>query len=168
MEKVIIAGFAGVGKTFLAKKYKNVIDLESSRFVYDYSNVPETEYEKMKGTKNRIPNKNFPENYINAIFDSLKKYDVILLWLTPDMLQLYEQHNIKYSICYPSEKAFESYVERYKSRGNNDEWIQKVCGYYPKCVAQLQSNNHPKIILKENETLESFLLKKGYKLIKKD
>lgn len=36
---VIISGFGGVGKTTLAKKYKNVIDLESSPFKYDYLNV---------------------------------------------------------------------------------------------------------------------------------
>lgn len=31
---VIIAGFGGVGKTTLAKKYKNVLDLESTPYKY--------------------------------------------------------------------------------------------------------------------------------------
>lgn len=61
---LVIAGFAGVGKTTLAQKYKNVIDIESSIYKWDYSNVDKTDLEKLKGTKNRIKNKGFPENYI--------------------------------------------------------------------------------------------------------
>lgn len=166
MKKIIIAGFAGIGKTFLAKKYKNVVDLESSRFVYDYTDIPHADYEKLKGTKNRTLNKNFPENYIKAIKESEKKYDVICIWLKLEMLPLYEKNKIDYTICYPSEKAFEKYKNLYIQRGNNNGWIQHALEAYPKYVAALKDNKHPKIILEENENLEEYLLKNGYKLIK--
>ena len=64
---IIISGFGGVGKTYLAKKYKNVVDLESSPFKYDYSNIENLDYEKLKGEPNRIIRKDYPENYIKAI-----------------------------------------------------------------------------------------------------
>ncbi len=168
MKKIIIAGFAGIGKTYLAKKYKNVIDLESSKFVYDYSNVPETEYERMKGKKDRIPNKDFPDNYIQALLESKKKYDIILIWLKLEMLPLYEKYHINYSVCYPSEKTFENYAQLYKERGNSDEWIEKVCRGYTEYVVALKSDKHPKIILDENENLESYLLKNGFTLVEKN
>lgn len=50
---IIVVGFATVGKTTLSKKYKNVIDLESSPYRWDYSNIGNIPIEKRKGLKNR-------------------------------------------------------------------------------------------------------------------
>ena len=50
---VIIAAFATCGKSFLGKKYSNVIDLESSNFKHTnigFENIP---VEKRKGMKKR-------------------------------------------------------------------------------------------------------------------
>ena len=81
---LIISGFGGVGKTFLAKKYKNVIDLESSPYKYDYSTVNKKDYEKLKGTENRTLNPNYPQNYIQAIKEAAKKYDVVCVRFNGD------------------------------------------------------------------------------------
>ena len=163
-KKLIIAGFAGIGKTYLANKYKNVIDLESSKFVYDYSNMSQIDYEKLKGTKNRTLNKEFPQNYIDAIRSSIEKFDVILIWLKLEMLPLYEENSIDYIICYPSEEAFKEYKIRYIQRGNNEAWINHVTEAHTKYINALRENKHPKIVLEKGETLESYLLKQGYNL----
>lgn len=75
---IIIAGFATVGKSVLGKKYKNVIDLESSPF----KNIMRTDLsiEGQKGTK-REENPLWPQNYYDAIIDAVKKYDVVLVQL---------------------------------------------------------------------------------------
>lgn len=36
---IIIAGFATCGKSFLGKKYDNVVDLESSNYKYNNTNI---------------------------------------------------------------------------------------------------------------------------------
>ena len=164
-KKIIIAGFAGIGKTYLANKYKNVVDLESSKFVYNYSNVDQNDYEILNGTKNKILNKEFPQNYIETIKKSIEKYDVILIWLKLEMLPLYEKNFIDYIICYPSEEAFKDYRNRYIQRGNNEEWINHVTKAHFKYINALRENKHTKIILEKDETLESYLLKHGYNLI---
>ena len=40
---IILSAFATCGKTYLGKKYKNVIDLESSNYKFynsDFANIP--------------------------------------------------------------------------------------------------------------------------------
>ena len=45
----IIAGFGSVGKTTLAKKYKNVLDLESTPYKYLIENYGSYDAEAVKG-----------------------------------------------------------------------------------------------------------------------
>ena len=67
MNGIVIAGFGDIGKTELAKKYENVIDLESIFGKWQYSEKY-TNIEEYKSCENRIPNTNFPQNYIEYYF----------------------------------------------------------------------------------------------------
>ena len=164
---LVIAGFAGVGKTTLAKKYSNVIDLESSPYKYDYSMYDNIDYEWFKGKKDRIKNINFPQNYINAINQAKQKYDVVLIWLCDEAIDIYKKFGIELVVCYPSVEAFEDYKARYISRGNSQNWIDSVVSYYDKFIVNnLEESNYKKMILDKGETLEDKLIKLGYKLEK--
>ena len=109
---MVIAGFAGVGKTTLAKKYKNVIDLESSPYKYDHSMYDNIDYEKLKGNKDRTRNANFPQNYIDAVNQAKLNYDVVLVWLCDEIMELYKQSGIDFIVCYPSIASFEDYKQK--------------------------------------------------------
>ena len=165
-KKLIIAGFAGVGKTTLAKKYQNVIDLESSTYKWDNTGLEHIPVEKRKGTKRNV-NKDWPNNYINAIKEAIKKYDIVLVWIHLDALKLYDENNLDYILCFPTLESIDVYEERYKTRGNNEEYINKVVGSYNTRYYQLLNMNKEKIILNGNETLEDYLIKHNYNLIKK-
>lgn len=91
MEKLVIAGFAGVGKTTLSKKYRNVIDLDSSKFAYDDSNLGHLTIEERKGLP-RKQNLKWPGNYIEAILDDLTTYDIVLVWEREDIVKYQENH----------------------------------------------------------------------------
>ena len=72
---IIIAGFATCGKSVLGKKYSNVIDLESSNYKHNNTNIKNIPIEARKGTKREI-SKEWPDNYYNAISEAIKKYDI--------------------------------------------------------------------------------------------
>ena len=121
---IIISGFGGVGKTYLAKKYKNVIDLESSPFKYDYSNVENSDYEKLKGLPHRTPRKDYPENYIKAIKEAQEIYDIVCVRYNGDEpVDFYDTYGLNYIVCYPTKSAYKKYIKRFKDRGNSKEWI---------------------------------------------
>lgn len=166
MSGIVIAGFAGIGKTTLAKKYKNVIDLESSLYKYDNSLIENIPVEKRKGLRDRKINKDWPLNYINKIKESIELYDIVLVWIHKDVLKLYEENKIEYILCYPNSNAIDIYKQRYINRGNRKEYIDKVVNTYDVVKKEFDEKDAEKIILDGEETLEDYLLKNGFKLIK--
>ena len=68
---IIIAGFATCGKSILAKKYSNVIDLDSSNYKYNNANIKNVPIEERKGTNRQI-NRKWPGNYYKAISKAIK------------------------------------------------------------------------------------------------
>lgn len=166
---IIISGFGGVGKTYLAKKYKNVIDLESSPYKYDYSKVENLNYEKLKGKPNRIVRNDYPENYIKAIKEAQKKYDIVCVRYNGDeVVDFYDTYGLNYIVCYPTKSAYKKYIKRFKDRGNSSEWIEKNKKFYQVAYQRCKNFKGKKILLHDNETLEDALIKRNYKLIPKD
>lgn len=165
MEKLVIAGFAGIGKTTLSKKYKNVIDLDSSKYAYDDSDLEHLTIEEREGLK-RKQNPKWPDNYIKAILDALTTYDFVLVWEREDILEEYRKNHIPFVLCYPKEDALETYKKRYKNRGNNEIYIEKKIGEYQRRIHEFETMKVDKMILSNEETLEDYLLKNGYDLKK--
>lgn len=164
MSGIIIAGFSGIGKTTLGKKYKNVVDLDSAEFAYDDSGLEHLSLEQRKGMKRKM-NPDWPLNYIDKIKSLLELYDYILVWDRPDVLKEYDKNNISYCVCYPDKGALEIYKERYRKRGNSEFYINKKINQYYENMRIYEKSNIKKIILFGNETLEDYLLKNGENLI---
>lgn len=165
-EGIIISGFGGVGKTMLAKKYSNVIDLESSPYKYVYKRIPSDKYEILKGQENRILNKNYPQNYIEAIKEACKKYDIVCVRYNGDeKVDFYDTFGLNYIVCCPTKRAYKDYGKRFKDRGNSNEWIKKNKRLFKNSYKRCKKFKGEKIFLDKDETLESALLSRGYKLI---
>ena len=100
-EGIVIAGFAGIGKTTLAKKYQNVIDLDAAKFAYSDIGLEYLSMEERK-CRRRSPNPKWPNNYIKAKIKASKEYDIVLVWDRPDVVAEYLKHNLDFTFCYPA------------------------------------------------------------------
>lgn len=161
---MIIAAFAGTGKTYLGKKYKNVVDLEPAIFKWKFSNDINEIDEKVKGTKKQI-RAEWPQNYVNKIIDLDKQYDFVLIGLNKDARELLEKMGHTYYLCFPDKNQKEKYLKRYIDRENPEEFIKKQEYYFDKELPMMYKESMPKMILEEEEFLEEYLLKNNYKLI---
>lgn len=163
MKGIVIAGFGGVGKTELAKKYKNVIDLESIFWKWQY-NERHMNIEEYKSGNDRIPNPNFPQNYIEAIKENQKKYDIVLIAYSTIICRAVKENNVSFLLCYPDKEAKDIYIERYRKRGNNECFINKNIESFEEAVDILEKRVESKIVLHGNEVLEEYLIKNEYNL----
>lgn len=162
---IIIAGFATVGKSVLGKKYKNVIDLESSLYKHKVVDSNLT-VEQRKGTKRDI-SEEWPHNYYNAIIEASKKYDIVLVQLKPEHFDFFDANDIKYSIAYPNINNWKEVEKRCIERGNNEKFISRLKEVFnPYYDDSLKRNYENLYILNDSETLEDCLIKNNIQLIK--
>ena len=163
---IIIAAFATCGKSVLGKKYKNVLDLESS----PYKNIMRNDLsvEEQKGTKREL-NPLWPQNYYDAIMDAVDKYDVVLVQLKPEHFDYFDKHNIKYSIAYPNINNWDEVEKRCIERGNNEFFIKRLKEVFIPFYEDSTKRNYEKLyILNNKETLEECLLNDNIDLIVKN
>lgn len=154
--------FAGLGKTTVGNKYSNVCDLQSSPYRYDYTNIDINDYEKMKNNDSLIVNKKWPSNYIKAIKEAQKKYDIILVPSNLDIRKILVENNMDFIFILPNMDMREILKKRYEDRNNNENMINEVMNYFD-TWSRDQNNYKYKIeILSKNKYLEDFLLEKGY------
>lgn len=156
---MIIAGFAGIGKTTLCRKYPNLfLDIESSK--YKWENTLGTKEEE-KGLLNRTRNINYPSNYLSEILEQEKKYTGILVSCGKDIISALNSRKLKYLIYHPNLNNLKSYIARYKDRGNNNLFINSIISNYSNRISHFKSLPNS-VELDYDETLEERLIKEGY------
>lgn len=155
---VILAAFAGTGKTMLASKYANVLDLESSVYKYDYSNMePGFCLEHKKGCPLRPLNPDFPRNYIQAIKENMGKYDYVLTRCDLEKLIPPEDKDLIQPIfVLPHPDAWHEVCLRYRARGNTETWIFHMSNIWNERLRAVSATHA--IYLNTGENLESYLL----------
>ncbi|QAY01154.1 hypothetical protein ZPAH1_orf00137 [Aeromonas phage ZPAH1] len=144
MSKVkVYSAFPGSGKSFLTKNNKfvqyKVKDLDSSEFNKDQ----------------------FPDNYLSAIFDEIKRDEVDFLFVSthPEVIQGLVDQGIDIYLVYPEKKVDERhsiwaenennalkeiFMDRYTSRGSPTEFVQYMDKNFWDFVDQLDQldNTH--------------------------
>lgn len=165
----IIAAYAGVGKTYLGNKYKNVLDLESLNFKWIYSeDVQYLSDEQKKGLNDkRELNENWPQNYVEGILKNYSNFDYILVSINSKFLDILDERNIDYILVYPDLKSKEIYMRRFICRGNGEKRLSAIQNTFENTIKSLEQRNVKKIVLSGEETLEDWFIKNNYKLIEK-
>ena len=147
----IISAFPGIGKTTLVQINKNYIDLESSD--YKWLDIDKTlPIEERKGTAKTM-NPNFPSNYIKKINELTNMGFNVLISSHKEVRKSLQAQGIKYTIVLPSLDMKEEMINRYLSRGNQENFVNLLKTNYEKFVEDLMMDPNEKIVLKHGQYL---------------
>lgn len=177
MEKLLIMAYMGTGKTELENRYDNVVDFDFQdyKYIYDES-IRHLPLEQRKGSVNlRTENSNYPNNFIE---DSVKLLDEGKIVVSPfidhvfmayDSPEFQEQvHDVRVILVCPTLDNFDEYVQRFKQRGNNDEFIARREKEFPSLVDLFESSdNYERITMRPGEFLSEAIIRYGINLTPK-
>lgn len=119
---MIICGFAGIGKSYLAKNGKGWVDLESTPFKKNwdlYSDV--------------------------AMHMDKNGYDVMVSCHKP-LRDILIEKGADFYVFVPNIEDKEEYIQRYINRGNTQEFIDMFKSNYEKFLEEIYSDKRLKIV----------------------
>ena len=129
MRTKIISAFPGTGKSYYYGKYPNTtLDSDSSNFSW-------VKDENGNNTKERNPE--FPQNYINHIKENIGKYKYIFVSSHKEVRDALLDNCLFFYLVYPSENRKDEFLERYRSRGNDEKFIKLISDNWEKWVREI-------------------------------
>lgn len=176
-DKFLILAYMGTGKTELERRYNNVIDLDFQdyKYVYDES-IRHLPLEQRKGqTSLRTENPEYPNNFINAALKKLETGKVIVVPFIEYVFDAIDSDTFKRNaeqtrviLVFPGSDNFGEYVERFKRRGNGEEFIQRRRKEFPDLVKLFEESDYEKILIKPKQFLSQALIEYGINLEEKE
>ena len=164
----------GTGKTELANNYENVIDFDFQdyKYIYDES-IRHLPLEQRKGNVNlRAENKNYPKNFMEDAIKLLNEGKIVISPFIEHVFNAYNDlefksqvKNLRVILVCPKENDFEEYIERFKQRGNGEEFIARRKKEFPDLIELFnKSNSYEKIVMKKGQFLADALKEYGINL----
>ncbi|MDR0449105.1 MAG: hypothetical protein LBG89_01430 [Rickettsiales bacterium] len=157
----VISAWICAGKTFIIENYKNVTEIASGNYKYlltdEQKSMPP---ESLKSTQREI-NPYWPNNYVDAVIEAMKKYEVVLVAPGKIIYDLLRERGVDCILAVPNIYSKEEYKRRAKQRGNNDAFLQRIEENLEKDAKEMLAEPNKKIILKQYEFLEDALLREG-------
>lgn len=148
---IVICGFSGIGKSYAAKEFNEVLDLESSVFSHIWDEG-----------KDMGKNPDFPKNYVDAIEGYLKEpYGrlYILVSCHKEVREELRNRGIDYIIVRPSCDNENEYIKRWLRRGSDIQFIKKMDERWMEMISSCNKDPMPSIVLDSeyHETLSDIL-----------
>lgn len=157
---MIIAAFAGTGKSYFCEQYKDkALDLWCMPF--KYSNFIEesatcSNKEALKADDRLILRPGWELLYYDTIKHLNEKYPSLYIVIPTVrlILKMLKAEGIHYTLVYPQESLKTEYEKRFKTRGNTDEFMDVFIGRWDLWIQQFRKDDWGKhIVLKRNQYL---------------
>jgi len=146
------------GKSTMARKYDNVVDIVGSRYKFlDY--IPGNE--ETKELECRQKNPDYPNNYLSAIVEAAKNKDNLLLLplgksVNDGLIQKLHKKGLRFAIAFMID--LQDVEKAMRERGNVDDWVKRILGGYEDNVKTASELATEVITIQKGQHLEDALV----------
>lgn len=124
---MIIAAYAGTGKSTFAQRIKGAADLPvmPCKWILPPTDKTGAELEREKGALHRLADPRFPYNYLAEVLKAERMSRFVLIPTDLTITRhLREDYGRKVVLCYPREDCREEYRARFVARGNSESFLE--------------------------------------------
>ena len=170
-EKILVLVYPGLGKTWVAENFANVIDFEQQHYTFIYDDdIKDLPLEQIKSdASKRRPNPDWPNNFISGVNMALKSNDIVITTFIPKVYKAIlsaDYQNVRIILATFNHENFEELAERFRARGNSEDFVERRRADFSIVNQLLQKDKtNEKIIVESGEYLASALIKYGVKLL---
>lgn len=157
----VIGAFTGTGKSFLAERYNNVIDLDLGNYRFIYDGPDDVPFEARKAMKKYDIQPEWPQNYLDAVMKSIGRYGIVLVTYCPELEHFLYSKGIELYYFMPKASAWGVIEKRLRARGNNEKFIEITKARFNAEVG-LEGKGLRKMSLDDDEFLEEALVRNGF------
>ena len=154
---MIIAAYAGCGKSTFAKLRDSALDFHCLPYKYFLDDAHDCR-EAGKANLENDMRPEWPYNYVSAIKNVMDDYEYILIPSDFRVLALLEKEQIGYTLVYPRRDAKEEYKKRYIERGNTENFLYIFYEHWDWFTDNLESDNFgTQIILQPHQFINDVI-----------
>jgi len=142
----VLAGFPGVGKSFLKIYFEK----------NDLGEVSDSDSSFFSWLKPGVRNPDFPENYITHIKERTLDSAFVLVSTHEIIRKALIAHGIEFALIYPERKLKKEYLLRYVTRNSPFEFVSLMNRKWDDFIDEMEAQEGcVKIVLEKGETLRS-------------
>lgn len=123
---MIVAAYAGAGKTSFAKRTAGAIDLVTMPYsrILPPDDGAKREHEGEKAAPYLLQNPQYPYNYLLEVLKAEQEYDYVLIPTSAGVIRILDDMRRQVVLCYPTREQREDYRARFLARGNSEEFLE--------------------------------------------
>ena len=140
----VIAGFPGVGKSYIAKENTELLVLDSDSSDFSW-------------LEPGVRNPDFPKNYVKHIKDNIGIADIIMVSTHTVVREALKDANIEYTLVYPKADLKLEYIKRYIKRESPDAFTRYIAVNWNDFIKELEEDDFPTIELRAGEYLKDII-----------
>ena len=161
---MIIAAYAGTGKTTFCNKYKHALDFYVMPFKYKnyYEIQKEHSGESIKAADDLQLRFGWQYIYYDALLKTIREYpdEIIVIPTEMNIMNWLENDGIPFTIVYPDYSLKDEYERRFIERGNSERFINVFVGMWDEFIGTFEKADfEDRVILKSDNQYLSDVIK---------